>query len=116
MAKNTRAVEAAAKRRHWKKQIARWKESGFSQAEYCRRNHLKVHQMVYWKKQLAEPNPKPSPQFVRMDLERVLDSSAVTAPTPLRLVFGGAFFIEVNKGFDPATLEQVLRTLRRAGC
>jgi len=116
MAKNSRAVEPATKRRYWENQIARWKESGLSQAEYCRRYHLKVHQMVYWKKALAEPNPKTSPQFVRLDLERVIDDGAAPAPTALRLVFGDTFFIEVNRGFDPATLEKLLRTLRRAGC
>ena len=116
MAKNTRAVESAAKRQYWEKQLARWKESGLSQAAYCRRHHLKVHQMVYWKKKFADPTPKATPQFVRLDLEPVMNRPTPSTPTTLRLVVGDFFTIEVGKGFDPATLEQLLATLRKAGC
>ena len=116
MKQHSRAAGSAAKREYWQEQIQQWKNSGLSQAEFCRRNGLKPHQWWYWKKRLAHPTTPPV-KFVRLDLDRIVEpGSKALDSTPLRLVFGNGFHLEVHKGFDPGTLEQVIRTLQRAGC
>ena len=54
MEKISRASERAAKRQYWQEQFENWKESGLTQAEYCRRHGLKQHQWWYWKKRLID--------------------------------------------------------------
>ena len=46
----SRAEQLEQKRSYWKQQIEQWQQSGLSQAEYCRRNNLKHHRLVYWKR------------------------------------------------------------------
>ena len=36
------------KRQYWEAKISRWKESGMSQAEYCRGHDLKIKTFSYW--------------------------------------------------------------------
>ena len=38
----------------WQERINRYEQSGLSKSEYCRRNNLNVHQLVYWKKRLKQ--------------------------------------------------------------
>ena len=99
------------KHRYWKKQIQSWRESGLTQSEFCRRHRLKVHQMVYWRKKINEPES--SVQFVSLDLERFVDHETASGTTPIRLNVGNGFCVEVDKGFDPATLKQLIVTLRQ---
>ena len=47
----SRSEQLEQKRIYWKQHIDSWQETGLTQVEYCRRNNLKHHQMVYWKKQ-----------------------------------------------------------------
>ncbi len=36
------------KREYWTNQVNEWKASGETQRGYCRRHHLKPHQLTYW--------------------------------------------------------------------
>ena len=38
----------------WQERLNRHEQSGLSMSEYCRRNNLNVHQLVYWKKRLKQ--------------------------------------------------------------
>lgn len=38
----------------WQERLNRFEQSGLSMSEYCRRNSLNVHQLVYWKKRLKQ--------------------------------------------------------------
>lgn len=90
-----------------------WEVSGLSQAEYCRKHHLKSHKFLYWKQKMTRQEA--APRFVQVDLHPVPEPDAAVA-LPLRVIFSDHLCIEVHTGFDPATLEQVILTLRRAGC
>ena len=46
---------------YWKKQIQLWRQSGLSQAEFCRQNGLVTQQLSKWKKKLSgSPQPRSS--------------------------------------------------------
>lgn len=45
-------MQTNSKRDHWRKTLADWKESGLSQRAWCDTHGLKIHQFLYWQRQL----------------------------------------------------------------
>lgn len=97
----------------WRFNLKAWASSGLSQAEYCRRNDLNLARFGYWKRRFSKEN---------IPVEFVQVSTGPVKSTPLfqnigtsslRITMGSEFAIEVLDDFSPATLEQVLLTLKR---
>jgi len=104
---STRAFELAEKRRLWQQRLNDWKNSGLTQAEYCRRNSLDPRNFLYWKnRSLQKPN---TTTLVELPAELIAQSRPVNLP--LCLVINGRYRIEVAPGFDAATLERLVRVL-----
>jgi len=106
----SRAGQIEQKRAYWKEQIDRWRQSGLSQAEYCRRHDLVRHQMAYWKKRLQKPEPDVS--FFPVELNGFKEIASRPEQTPLFLVIGNDFKIEINEGFDAQVLRQLIFLLQ----
>ena len=106
----SRAEQLEQKRIYWKQHIASWQETGLTQAEYCRRNNLKHHQLVYWKKRFLKTETDVS--FVPLKLEDLLDIPAQPDQASLWLVINEQFKIEIRAGFDALLLRQVIVALR----
>jgi hypothetical protein len=106
----SRAKQLEQKRTYWKQHIDRWQETGLTQTEYCRRNNLKHHQLVYWKKRFLKTETDVS--FFPLKLEDLLDLPARRDQTPLTLVINNQFKIEISTGFDAQLLRQVIFALR----
>ena len=98
--------QLARKRRSWKKHVEAWRASGLPQAQYCRQHNLKVHCLVYWRKRFARKNQDPV-SFVQLKLPRELRQPG---PSAIRVAVGG-YRIEIQRGFDPDTLKQLIATL-----
>ena len=103
-------AKRAEKRHYWEDQIRRWRESGLTQISYCRLNKINRHRLVYWRRRLSE-GESPLP-LVEITLNRpphdenLLDS-------PLRLLIGSRYRIEVARGFDPGVLHQLIYVLEQ---
>jgi hypothetical protein len=106
----TRAEQLEQKRIYWKQHIDSWQATGLTQAEYCRRNNLKHHQLVYWKKRFLKTKTEVS--FVPLKLEDLLDIPAQPDRAPLCLVINNFFKIEIKAGFDALLLRQLIVALR----
>lgn len=106
-----RRAERQEKQRFWGGHLSRWKESGLSQSAYCREHQLNLHRFVYWKKRLAPQ--KPSVSLVELPVSRQKTAYQFPSAAPISIVFGGRCHIEVRPGFDPSSLEVVLRVLNR---
>jgi hypothetical protein len=106
----SRAEQIEQKRTYWKQHIDSWQETGLSQAEYCRRNNLKHHQLVYWKKRFLKTETDVS--FVPLKLEDLLDIPDRTDRSSLCLVINNHFKIEIRAGFDAQLLRQLIFALR----
>jgi len=106
----SRAEQLEQKRSFWKQHIDNWQETGLTQAEYCRRNNLKHHQLVYWKKRFLKTETDVS--FVPLKLEDLLDIPARPDAASLSLVLNNHFKIEISAGFDAQLLRQVIIALR----
>ena len=107
----SRAEQLKQKRSYWKQHIDTWQETGLTQAEYCRRNNLKHHQLVYWKKRFLKTETDVS--FVPLKLEDLLDIPARQDQASLILVINNDFKIEIRAGFDAQLLRQLIYVLRR---
>jgi len=106
----SRAEEQEQKRSYWKQQIEQWQQTGLSQAEYCRRNNLKHHQLAYWRKRCLKTESAVS--FAAVHLEDLLDIPAPPNQSSLAVVIDNQFKVEIAAGFDPQLLRQVVTALR----
>jgi len=106
----SRAEQLEQKRSYWKQQIEQWQQTGLTQAEYCRRNNLKHHQLVYWKKRYLKTQTEVS--FAAVQLEDFLDIPATTDQGSLTVVIDTQLKVEVTAGFDLQLLRQVIAALR----
>lgn len=99
-------------RRFWKEQIQGWQESDLSQLEYCRKHNLIPHRFTYWKQKLVKPVKTPA-SLVQVNMKADFNSAPAYS-SPLRLVFNNQYHIEIDRGFDPITLRQLVHALRQA--
>ena len=112
MEQQSRAEQLEQKRIYWKQQVEQWQQTGLTQAEYCRRNNLKHHQLVYWKKRYLKTETDVS--LVPVKLEDLLDIATQTDQASLSLLIDNHFKVEIRDGFDPKLLRQVIFALRAA--
>jgi hypothetical protein len=106
----SRAEQLEQKRSYWKQQIEQWQQTGLTQAEYCRRNNLKHHQLVYWKKRYLKTETDVS--FAAVELEDILDIPAPTDHGSLTVVIDNPLKVAVTDGFNPQLLRQLIAALR----
>ena len=80
--------------RKWQTHINQWQTSGATQAAYCRKHRLKLHQFVYWRSKLTtattnEPDKfadKTGSCFVPVVMEQTARAElTVTLPNGLRI-------------------------------
>lgn len=107
----TLAVAREEKRRYWQAHLDKWQDSGLTQAVYCRKEDLSVHQFLYWKKRLL-PH-RASASFVEIQASELINPAPFPSSPSLILVLSGRYRIEVNPGFDPETLERIARVVER---
>ena len=111
MTTRSRPEERAEKRQLWEQHIRDWKESGLAQSEYCRRHNLRENQLTYWKRKFQVAAAPIS--LVELQLDSALQSRILAKQAPLRLIVCDQYRIEVERGFDPVALQQLVLTLRQ---
>jgi len=112
MTAKSRSEERAENRLVWEQHVRNWKESGLKQSEYCRRHNLKAHQLHYWKKRFQPAAAEPV-TLVELQLDGGFQSGISATRAPLRLVICDQYRIEVERGFDPLALQQLVVALRQ---
>jgi len=101
------AVGREAKRRFWADRIREWKLSGLSQAEYCRKHRIRTRSFGYWKRKLTESELSTS----LVEIPGFDGTQILSRANPLFLIIGGRYRIELERGFDPDALDQLLGVL-----
>ena len=107
----SRAEQIEQKRIYWKQHIDSWQETGLTQSEYCRRNNLKHHQLVYWKKRFLK-TCETGVSFVPVKMQDLLDMPAQPDRASLSLIINDHFKVEIRSGFDAQLLRQLIFALR----
>jgi hypothetical protein len=106
----SRSEELKQKRDLWKRHIESWEASGLSQSEYCRCHNLSYHRFIYWKKRFVPAET--ATKFVPLNLRPFSDTRAWETGCGLRLILSDGYTIEINPGFDPRLLQQLIIALR----
>ena len=104
----TRGMAPAEKRRMRHAHIEAFRAGGLTRAAFCRRHGLKLHQLIYWKKPYDKSRSAPVNR-----VGATLPRAMAPASTALRVVVGSGRRIEVDRGFDPVTLAQLIHALER---
>jgi len=118
MANEERTAELEALRGFWKEQIESWQESGLSRSEFCRRQDLKYHRFVYWRKRFLRPAAPICPPGI-VELPFTIGAAGLVPEPlkPVRLAFGSRNYrIEVERDFDPIALRQLIHVLDQMQC
>ncbi|HPX19878.1 MAG: hypothetical protein WDA72_13360 [Desulfomonilia bacterium] len=109
MEEQGRISDIERKRHKWAERIRECIESGKSQAQYCREQGLNIKVFYYWKRKQKQEQEA----GVRLiPVGRIGMCGAVSHDAPLVLITG-RYRVEVGKGFDAATLVQLIHTLER---
>lgn len=93
------ASKSSGKAAFWWRHITRYKASGQSRAEYCRKHGLKIHQLAYHvgvHNKLAGTDQSSFAEVV------VADVPSTHRGTAARLVMAGGAALEFEAGADPA--------------
>lgn len=96
-----------AKHDYWEEHVRRWKGSGLSQAEYCRKKIISLKCFVYWKRKLLPSELS----TCLVEVPRFKAAKVLSHFNPLRLRIGDRYSIEIEPGFDPDTLDRLLRVV-----
>src|SRR3954454_22158957 len=96
-------------RKEWKKRIADYKASGQTQTKWCGSNDISIHQFRYWMKRIRDhhsterTNNPWVPIVIEDPKPEVYDSLQINV---------GSISIEVNPGFNPSLLAEVIQVLK----
>jgi hypothetical protein len=109
MANESKGLKLPERRKTWKKHLQACKDSGLTQKEYCHINNIPQNTFLYWKKQLGGQQST-SVSLVPLQIK---SEFLKLQSSPLCLTIDDRYKIDMNKGFDPETLFQVLTVLKQ---
>jgi hypothetical protein len=96
-------------RMEWEQRIANFLSSGQSASKWCAANEVSIHQFWYWKKRLknTQNSVDDSPKWVSLEMDDSIEN-----PKSRLVIRVGQASVEVDHGFDPKLLVDVVRTLQ----
>lgn len=97
------------KKDFWEKHISAWKNSGLSQAEYCRKHGIHIKAFGYQKRRTAEA-ARPL-QIIPVPQTVLTTESESRACKPIKLGVPGGFQIEIEPDFCQQTLKRLLEVI-----
>ncbi len=114
----------SSKREFWFRHIETWRKSRLAQSEYARKHNLSIKSFGYYRRRYFKEQELATSQNVTTNLLHVTvipkavtaDKSAVpdVATPGITLTSPGGFRIALALGFDPQTLQQILKMLEVA--
>lgn len=87
---------------YWLDLMGQQAQSGLSIIAFCERREISRHRFYYWRKRLGRSNP--SKGFIQL-------IPAEHQERGIRIYPGNPLYIEVESGFDYATLQSVVKAL-----
>ena len=99
-------LDPKEKRQFWEEHIQAWKQSGRTQAEYCRQNNLKNHRWWYWRKRISQPSDT-DVRFVPLRFP-----SGKISQSGIRVVTPNGYRIEFDNGFDFSKLRPLIAAVQ----
>ena len=101
-----KSLSVEEKTEYWREHIRKWRESGLSQALYCRQNEINKNAFT-WRKRRIEGNKNSRITKVSKQLvDEILQYQSTIV-----LTVNGNLRITVERNFDPEFLQRLLKTL-----
>ncbi|MDF1615672.1 IS66 family insertion sequence element accessory protein TnpA [Desulfurivibrio dismutans] len=99
-----------SKRRFWVAHLSAWERSGLTQTAYCREYGLSRHAFGWWRRKFRDRPAAELPVLVQVP---TVAGPKVTVGdfSGLRLLLPRGLGLEINRGFDVATLSRVIASL-----
>ena len=117
MAKSNSEV-AARRMERWRKLLERWRASGLSQAEFCRRRGIPVSKFAWWKRRLSVEGAARPVRRARPGREAAADCSFVPVQVvaalhvgDLELTLGGGRVLRFGADVDAGKLAAIVAAL-----
>ena len=111
------ATQRGFARARWEEHVEAWRESGLTQAGYCRDKGLRAKYLSRWNKKLQEPlSPgqpaSHSPQAVFTTMTLGQPAGSVQQQSSIIIALPSGLRIEVWPHFDENTLQRLLAVVR----
>jgi hypothetical protein len=129
MASNHGPRRDAAKHRFWRGCVTRWRKSGLSVREFCRREALSEPSFYAWRRELtrretSEPHVRRESRVQRRRVAKrasfvpveVVAARLAAPAANIDIILPRGRRLRVRPGFDHGTLEAVLEILERRPC
>ena len=106
-------VRRREREQRWVKYVAAWRQSGMSQAEYCRRHGLAPADFSWWKHQLIRREKKKvrheAPVFVPVQVTNSAGEAAY------EVVLRNGRCLRMGRGIEPEQAAKMVCALEAAG-
>jgi transposase-like protein len=106
------------KQARWLKLVRRWQRSNLSVREFCRQHEISENNFYAWRRVLRERGllgEAPTPALATPAFVQLLHGEAEAAEGVIEIVLGRRV-VRVRRGFDGATLRQLLALLEEPSC
>ena len=122
MAAIRRSELLRARRQLWAGHLHQWKQSGLSQAQYCRQHQLSAATFAWWKRRLATAAKRARPAvsvnqtgskdgvFVELAVSG-RDAGATAGQVIYEIVLSDHRRLRLGRHFEPEQIRQLLRVL-----
>jgi transposase-like protein len=112
----------AQREEHWRRVLARLKQSGLARAAFCRREGINENALTWWMRQLRRRDQARRPGKEKMTRQRrarhpafvpvrVIQTTPRSGTSALEVVTRSGHVVRLQADFDPATLRRVLGAL-----
>ena len=98
--------QGSKKEKYWRDQLARWRESGLSRREYCRRENISYWTFRDWLKKVKTAE---SLKLVRVPREAYTKKQ--TEISQIEIVIHDKISIRIKQGYDGYLLKNLLADL-----
>ena len=101
---------------YWKKVIQRWRKSGLSVRDFCRRHEIPETSFYQGRRRLNASSSHPRKKATKDSFVEVKFDPLSATSTSLEIVWAQPPVVKVYVGCDEKLLEQTLRLLREPTC
>lgn len=88
------------KREYWLNQINQWKESNFSQSEFCKQAGIKLSTFIYWRGLLLKPENINNNKFVPVKVVKNINANNSIASIKIKLSTGHEVYLPIEIGIN----------------
>jgi hypothetical protein len=92
------------RRESWRALIEKHAESGLSAVAFCKEQNINPQRFYYWRKHLNRDS-------LHTEFIRLVPTSAKATCSGVRILLDHGVHVEVDRGFDPLTLREIVDAL-----